>query len=167
MSRHDPGSAAQPEPVDGSALRPGGAGQSELAQLLQAPVERRTGNTTPATPQERQACRRPARHKGTHREMLSEDQVNHRVESPPPSQCEGCGAQVEVDAGKAIRHQGFDLPRIDPVVSEYVRVRGICCGCGPAPVLSACSVKLDQAERSSRTAPVCKQRQRLRRRNIV
>ena len=55
---------------------------------------------------------------------------HHRVDCPPPKQCEGCGARVEVDADKAIRHQVFDLPRIDPVVTEYVRVRGICCGCG-------------------------------------
>lgn len=69
-------------------------------------------------------------HKGTHREMLGEDQVHQRVECSPPNQCEGCGARVEVDGDKAIRHQVFDLPRIEPVVTEYVRVRGLCCGCG-------------------------------------
>lgn len=69
-------------------------------------------------------------HKGTHREMLAEDQVHHQVQCPAPLQCEGCGQRVEVDADKAIRHQVFELPRIEPVVTEYVRVRGICCGCG-------------------------------------
>lgn len=69
-------------------------------------------------------------HKGTHREMLAQDQVDHQVHCPPPLQCEECGQRVEVDADKAIRHQVFELPRIEPVVTEYVRVRGICCGCG-------------------------------------
>ena len=69
-------------------------------------------------------------HPGSHREMLAEDQVNHRVECLPPEQCEGCNGTVEVDADKAMRHQVFDLPRIEPMVTEYVRLRGICRGCG-------------------------------------
>lgn len=90
------------------------------------------GPGTPPRPRPRSGKRAGGQpgHKGTHREMLAEDQVHHRVDCPPPKQCEGCGARVEVDADKAIRHQVFDLPRIDPVVTEYVRVRGICCGCG-------------------------------------
>jgi len=90
------------------------------------------GPTTPPRPRPKSGKRAGGQpgHKGTHREMLAEDQVHHRLECPPPNRCEGCGAQVEVDADKAIRHQVFDLPRIDPVVTEYVRLRGICCGCG-------------------------------------
>ena len=29
-----------------------------------------------------------------------------------------------------MRYQIFDLPRIDPIVTEYVMLRGICSGCG-------------------------------------
>lgn len=69
-------------------------------------------------------------HKGSHREMLAPNQVHHQVQCPPPQQCLGCGAPVQPDGDKAIRHQVFDLPHIEPVVTEYVRLRGICSGCG-------------------------------------
>jgi transposase len=29
-----------------------------------------------------------------------------------------------------MRHQVFELPRIEPLVTEYVRLRGVCRGCG-------------------------------------
>ena len=70
-------------------------------------------------------------HKGSFRAMLPSDQVDQQVLCRPEPQCALCKSEVVVDEDKAIRHQVFDLPRIDPVVTEYVRVRGICCGCGP------------------------------------
>ena len=69
-------------------------------------------------------------HKGSFRAMVCEQEVHHRVPCLPAPQCDACGSVVEVDGDKVMRHQVFDLPRIEPVVSEYVRLRGICTGCG-------------------------------------
>lgn len=79
-------------------------------------------------------------HKGSHRAMLPAEQVSQVVNCPAPEQC-SCGGAVQVDASsdKAIRHQVFELPQIEPIVTEYVRWRGTCAGCGrkhhaPLPV---------------------------------
>ena len=69
-------------------------------------------------------------HKGSFRAMLPEQDVHHRTECLPPPQCEACGSAVEIDGDKPMRHQVFELPKIEPIVSEYVRLRGICSGCG-------------------------------------
>lgn len=69
-------------------------------------------------------------HKGSFRAMVPEQDVHHRIECLPPAQCNDCGSAVDVDGDKPIRHQVFDLPKIEPIVSEYVRLRGICSGCG-------------------------------------
>jgi transposase len=69
-------------------------------------------------------------HKGSFRAMVPEQDVHHRIECLPPAQCNDCGSAIHVDGDKAIRHQVFDLPKIEPIVSEYVRLRGICSGCG-------------------------------------
>lgn len=64
MSRHDPPVAAEPEPVDGPLGRARRESQSELAQLLQAALERRARDTTSATTEEWQAGGWPARSQG-------------------------------------------------------------------------------------------------------
>jgi transposase len=69
-------------------------------------------------------------HKGSFRAMVPEQDVNHHIECLPPPQCDACGSSVELDGHKPIRHQVFELPQIEPIVSEYVRLRGICSGCG-------------------------------------
>ena len=37
---------------------------------------------------------------------------------------------MQPDGDKPMRHQVFELPEVKPLVSEYVRLRGICSGCG-------------------------------------
>jgi transposase len=69
-------------------------------------------------------------HKGSSQTIVPEQEVHHRTECLPPPQCEACGSAVEVDGDKPMRHQVFELPRIEPVAREYVRLRGICSGCG-------------------------------------
>jgi transposase len=50
----------------------------------------------------------------------------------PQPQCTLCHGDVVVheDEDKAIGHQVFDLPPITPHVTEYLRLRGVCSGCG-------------------------------------
>lgn len=69
-------------------------------------------------------------HKGNFRAMVPQTEVTHHIACLPPAQCEACGAGVEVDGDKAMRHQVFELPEVKPIVSEYLRLRGICSGCG-------------------------------------
>ena len=69
-------------------------------------------------------------HKGSFRALVPESEVSQRIECAPPAQCDGCGCAVEPDGDKPMRHQVFELPEVKPIVSEYVRLRGICSGCG-------------------------------------
>lgn len=69
-------------------------------------------------------------HKGSFRAMVPESEVSQRIECMPPAQCDACGASVQPDGDKPMRHQVFELPEVKPIVSEYVRLRGICNGCG-------------------------------------
>ena len=69
-------------------------------------------------------------HKGSFRAMVPEQEIDHRIECLPAAQCDACGSAVNLDGDKPLRHQVFDLPKIEPIVSEYVRLRGICSGCG-------------------------------------
>lgn len=78
-------------------------------------------------------------HKGSFRAMLPSDQVDQQVVCQPEPQCARCHGDVMVDENKVIRHQVFELPPITPVVTEYLRLRGVCSGCGnkhhgPLPV---------------------------------
>lgn len=69
-------------------------------------------------------------HKGSFRAMVPQTDVSHLIECLPPAQCDACGSSVEPDGDKPMRHQVFELPEVKPIVSEYVRLRGICSGCG-------------------------------------
>jgi transposase len=69
-------------------------------------------------------------HKGSFRAMVPTEQTQAQVICPAPDECPACGASVQADPDKPIRHQVFELPRIEPLITEYVRLRGVCSGCG-------------------------------------
>lgn len=69
-------------------------------------------------------------HKGSFRAMLPSDAVDQQVVCRPEPQCPQCSGEVVIDNDKAIQHQVFDLPPVKPVVTEYLRLRGVCSGCG-------------------------------------
>lgn len=69
-------------------------------------------------------------HKGSFRAMLPSDEVDQQVLCRPEPQCPQCSGEVIIDNDKAIQHQVFDLPPIKPQVTEYLRLRGVCSGCG-------------------------------------
>ena len=69
-------------------------------------------------------------HPGSFRVMVPVEQTQAQVVCPPPEHCERCGADVQGDPDKPIRHQVFELPQIEPLITEYVRLRGVCSGCG-------------------------------------
>jgi transposase len=47
-----------------------------------------------------------------------------------PEACRKCGGELDSVADEPIRHQVWDLPPIEPVVTEYQLHRGHCRGCG-------------------------------------
>jgi transposase len=67
-------------------------------------------------------------HKGIHRSLLPESEVDHIEKHKPIKQCD-CGAIV-VQTGEYLRHQVNDLPKIKAIVTEYQLLQGLCKGCG-------------------------------------
>jgi transposase len=67
-------------------------------------------------------------HPGAFRARLPESEVHRVQECVPPTVCT-CGGTVSV-RGKPERHQVFDIPPLQPVVTEYRLYGGVCAGCG-------------------------------------
>jgi hypothetical protein len=86
--------------------------------------------TRPSKPKSGRKVGAQPGHKGSFRAMLPSDQVDQQVVCTPQPQCALCRGDVIVHEDKAIRHQVFDLPPITPQVTEYLRLRGVCSGCG-------------------------------------
>jgi len=66
-------------------------------------------------------------HKGHHRALVDEQQVQQIIECKPAEVCE-CGAAVAALDDEPIRHQVFDVPVVQAQVHEYRRYAG----CGKA-----------------------------------
>jgi transposase len=88
--------------------------------------------TPPRTPKAQSGKRLGGQpgHKGSFRALLPEDKRTSKVLCPPPPQCTTCGCAVWADGDKPMRHQVSELPKVEPIVTEYVRLRGVCSGCG-------------------------------------
>lgn len=71
-------------------------------------------------------------HKGKKRPLLSTDKMNHVHDLYPPA-CENCGRALDPekdrDSENVLRHQVFELPKIEPEKSEY-RCHELQCTCG-------------------------------------
>jgi transposase len=69
-------------------------------------------------------------HKGSCRQMLPEDQVDHFVDLTPCS-CERCGGlKLKTDPNDPWRHQVVELQEILTQITEYRMHNGICKKCG-------------------------------------
>ncbi len=62
------------------------------------------------------------------RPLIPSDKVNKRVELRP-KRCRACSAALSGDDPSPRRHQVFELPRIEPIVEEYV-LHSLDCACG-------------------------------------
>ncbi len=67
-------------------------------------------------------------HPGAFRALVPESEVDRVQECTPPAVCT-CGGAVSV-RGKPERHQVFDIPPMQPQVTEYRLYSGVCAGCG-------------------------------------
>ncbi len=68
-------------------------------------------------------------HEGHARKLLPEDQVDEVVVCPPPDRCD-CGGRIWTPDKIPHRHQVFELPEIQPHVTEYQLLSGRCAACG-------------------------------------
>ena len=64
-------------------------------------------------------------HEGHGRKVKPESEVDHRIEVRPES-CEQCGTLLLGAEPEPERHQGTELPRLKPIVTEYRRHRLPC-----------------------------------------
>jgi transposase len=62
------------------------------------------------------------------RPLVPPDKVNKRVVLRP-KRCRGCNAALSGEDAAPRRHQVFELPRIEPIVEEYV-LHSLDCACG-------------------------------------
>ncbi len=70
-------------------------------------------------------------HVGHGRPLLPPEQVSEVVEVRPPA-CRCCGLSLVGDDPQPGRHQVSEVPRMQPVVTEYRRHTLVCAGCGAA-----------------------------------
>jgi transposase len=67
-------------------------------------------------------------HKGHYRAAVAQAALDQVVNCLPPAQC-ACGGALEIH-GEPYRHQVFELPKIEPIVTEYRCYGGRCTCCG-------------------------------------
>ena len=68
-------------------------------------------------------------HKRNTRELVPSDQCTEVIQCQPDA-CRRCGGDLELDASSPARHQVWDLPPIQPIITEYQLHRGHCPRCG-------------------------------------
>lgn len=67
-------------------------------------------------------------HTGVAREMIPVEEVDAVIECKPSDTCE-CGGAVRVDKLNFERKQVFEIPKIEPHVTEYQIFKGYCLAC--------------------------------------
>lgn len=68
-------------------------------------------------------------HRRTVRELVAVERCNEVI-SLLPENCRRCGEVLTGTDPEPIRHQVWELPRIEPIISEYQQHRLTCSGCG-------------------------------------
>jgi transposase len=71
-----------------------------------------------------------AGHKGSARALLDEALLDEVIPCFPPAACD-CGQALQLEQDR-IRHQVFEVPKVQPRVSEYQLHSARCAGCGKA-----------------------------------
>jgi len=67
-------------------------------------------------------------HKGKGRKLVPEEEVTSICRCHPPAVCE-CGGSVSVKEGYS-RHQQYELPKVEPIITEFQIYSGKCANCG-------------------------------------
>lgn len=86
----------------------------------------KTGNKKPKSKRKRGGQKG---HKKHSRELVPPEQCNEIIECHPDA-CRRCGGTLIADANAPKRHQVWEIPPIEPIISEYRLHRGNCPCCG-------------------------------------
>jgi transposase len=107
---------------------------------LDGPKARKKRRSKRKSPSGRKAGGQPG-HKGAHRALLPEEDVDHVVEVRAET-CSCCGMSLagQPGHGKPMRHQQVELPPIQPIVTE-LRAQAVRCSCGE---VNAAPIRRDQ-----------------------
>ena len=65
-----------------------------------------------------------------HERKLIPTELCHAVHTLKPRRCRGCGLRLTGSDPDPRRHQVFELPQPEPIITEYIRHRLTCAGCG-------------------------------------
>ena len=68
-------------------------------------------------------------HKRHLRALVPTEQCSEVIRLHPEA-CRRCGERLEGDDPEPIRHQVWELPKIEPLITEYQQHRRSCCRCG-------------------------------------
>ena len=68
-------------------------------------------------------------HPRQQRTLVPPEQCTAIVDCPPDG-CRRCGGELTLDHAAPLRHQVWELPPIEPQITEYRRLRGHCSCCG-------------------------------------
>lgn len=68
-------------------------------------------------------------HKRHTRTLIPTEQCSEVIVLHPPN-CRRCGEALDGDDPEPLRHQVWELPKIEPLVTEYQQHRRTCCRCG-------------------------------------
>ena len=68
-------------------------------------------------------------HQRHQRALVPAEQCTAIVDCPPDG-CRRCGGELALDHASPLRHQVWELPPIEPQITEYRRLRGHCPCCG-------------------------------------
>ncbi|MFI3136708.1 MAG: IS66 family transposase [Methylococcaceae bacterium] len=76
-------------------------------------------------------------HVGKGRKLMPNEDVDATIVCLPKTTCD-CGGHIQANTSRFKRHQVFELPKIQPIVTEYQQVYGACTQCltyhfGPLP----------------------------------
>ena len=85
----------------------------------------------PQTPKRKSRKKRGGQpgHEKHERPLIPTEQCND-VQTLKPAECRRCGAKLDGCDPEPLRHQVWELPKIEPIVTEYQRHRLACPRCG-------------------------------------
>src|SRR5271168_4416662 len=82
----------------------------------------------PASPSGKKRGGQPG-HRKAHRALVLPEHIRETTQCKPTA-CRRCGHELAGDDPEPLIHQVAELPRIQPIVDEYLLHRLICPGCG-------------------------------------
>ena len=106
-------------------------GKGKTPQNSSLPPSSQHPHARPQPPRRKSKKKRGGQpgHEKHERSLIPTDQCND-VQTLRPNECRRCGAKLAGNDPEPLRHQVWELPEIEPLVTEYQRHRLRCPWCG-------------------------------------